>query len=97
MNKLCKFYKTLKDKKPLYLYQLIPKNTCSQNRRSSNDIPNFITKHEYFKNYFFPSVIIEWKKLDASITNSKSHSQHSSNPYLSLYAHLQLLYSNAQI
>ena len=31
-----------------------------------------LTKHNFFKNYFFPSAIIEWNNLDPNLRNSKS-------------------------
>ena len=40
--------------------------------RQQNNIPMFNVKHDFFRNSFFPSTIIEWKKLDISIRNSLS-------------------------
>ena len=40
--------------------------------RHKNSVPIFILKHDYFKNSFFPSTVIEWNKLDSNIRNSKS-------------------------
>ena len=40
--------------------------------RYKNSIPLFNVKHDYFKNSFFPSTVIEWKKLDSNIRNSES-------------------------
>ena len=40
--------------------------------RNSQNIPFFNVRHNYFKNSFFPSAIIEWNKLDDSIRNSSS-------------------------
>ena len=31
-----------------------------------------LTKHNFFKNYFFPSAIIEWNNLDPNLQDSKS-------------------------
>ena len=31
-----------------------------------------LTKHNFFKNYFFPSAIIEWNNLDPNLRNSNS-------------------------
>ena len=36
------------------------------------NIPLIKTKHDFFKNYFFPSAIIEWNNLDPNLRNSKS-------------------------
>ena len=38
--------------------------------RNSDNITPFKVRHNFFKNSFFPSVIIEWKKLDLEIRNS---------------------------
>ena len=40
--------------------------------RHKNSIPLFNVKHDYFKNSFFPSTIIEWNNLDSNIRNSES-------------------------
>ena len=40
--------------------------------RNKNSIPLLNVKHDYFKNYFFPSTIIEWNNLDSNIRNSES-------------------------
>ena len=71
-RKLCTFYKIYKNQSPLYLYNLIPLQVSSRITRSSNNIPCFYFKHNFFKNSFFPSVIIEWNNLDISIRNSKN-------------------------
>ena len=44
----------------------------SYRARQFNKIPTINVKHDFFKNTFFPSTIIEWKKLDWEIKNSKS-------------------------
>ena len=40
--------------------------------RNSDNITPFKVRHNFFKNYFLPSVISEWKKLDLKIWNSSS-------------------------
>ena len=40
--------------------------------RNSGNIPSFFVKHDYFQNYFFPSAITEWNKLDCYISNVDS-------------------------
>ena len=40
--------------------------------RNSDKITPFKVRHKFFKNYFFPSVISEWNKLDLEIRNSAS-------------------------
>ena len=43
-----------------------------QNTRNSNNLPISGVNHEYFKNTFIPSAILEWNKLDSFIRNSES-------------------------
>ena len=40
--------------------------------RHKNSIPLFNVKHDYYKDYFFLSTIIEQNKLDCDIKNSES-------------------------
>ena len=40
--------------------------------RHKSSIPLFNVKHDYFKNSFFPSTIIEWNNLDSNKRNSES-------------------------
>ena len=40
--------------------------------RLKNNIPLFNVKHDYFKNSFLPSTIVEWNNLDSSIRNLES-------------------------
>ena len=42
------------------------------NTRNTNNILQFRVKHNFFQNFFFPSVVIEWNKLDLNIRNSES-------------------------
>ena len=42
----------------------------SYRTRQCNKIPAINVKHDFFKNTFFPSTIIEWNKLDLKIKNS---------------------------
>ena len=44
----------------------------SRKTRESNQIPVLKVKHDFFKNTFFPSTIIERNKLDWKIKNSES-------------------------
>ena len=44
----------------------------SYRTRQCNKIPAINVKHDFFKNTFFPSTIIEWNKLDLKIKNSES-------------------------
>ena len=57
-------------------HQEIFKNGClltfSYATRSADCISSIKIKHNFFKNTFFSSAIIEWSKLDLSIQNSES-------------------------
>ena len=71
-RKLCLFFKLKKNKHPSYLFDIIPKVLSTRTTRNHNNIPLFNVKHEYFRNSFFPSIVIEWNKLDNNIRNSES-------------------------
>ena len=62
----------MKDQFPKYLSNIIPKLNRPYTARNANNIPHFKVKHSFFKNTFFPSVIIEWNKLDPEIQNAPS-------------------------
>ena len=66
-RKLCHFYKILNEKSPSYLFDLIPNLSRVRETRHSNNIPAIHTRHNYFKNSFFPSTISEWYNLDWKI------------------------------
>ena len=63
-RKLCHFYKILNEKSPSYLFDWIPNLNRVRKTRHSNNIPVIHTRHNYFKNSFFPSTISEWNNLD---------------------------------
>ena len=69
-RKLCCFYKILKDQSPKYLFNIIPMLNRPYSTRNANSIPRFKVKQNFFRNTFFPSVIIEWNKLDPEIQNA---------------------------
>ena len=46
--------------------------TFSYAMRNVDCIPLIKIKHNFFKNTFFPSAIIEWNKLDLAIRNAES-------------------------
>ena len=52
---------------------MIPTTNTHYTFRNVDKIPYFKTKHIFFKNYFFPLVIIEWNKLDPSIQRCNSY------------------------
>ena len=70
--KLCCFFKIFRYKYPKYLFNIIPTSASTYNKRNSNNIPLFKVKHNFFRNSFFPSALIEWNKLDLNIRNSES-------------------------
>ena len=71
-RKLCCFYKIFRSKSSQYLFNIIPTSVRPYNTRNANNIPQFEVKHNFFKNSFFPSVVIEWNKLDLNIRNSEN-------------------------
>ena len=71
-KKLTMFYKIYKNKSPFYLFNLIPEKTSSYATRNVDCIPLIKIKHNFFKNTFLPSAIIEWNKLDLAIRNAES-------------------------
>ena len=77
LRKLCVFYKIYKNKSPSYLYNLIPDRMKFYSARHSqhsqiDNISNIKTRSNSYGNFFFPSTITEWKKLDLDIRNSDS-------------------------
>ena len=71
-RKLCCFFKIFRNQSPKYLFNIIPTSVRPCNTRNANNIPQFKVKHNFFKNSFFPSVVIEWNKLDLNIRNSEN-------------------------
>ena len=51
---------------------MIPKVWSTRTTRNYNNIRLFNVKHEYFRNSFFQSTVIEWSELDNNIWNSES-------------------------
>ena len=66
------FYKIYKSKSLFYLFNLIPEKTSSYATRNVDCIPLIKIIHNFFKNTFFSSAIIEWGKLDPAIQNAES-------------------------
>ena len=69
-RKLCLFYKVLNNEHPQYLFNLIPVRPTLYPTRNALNIPLLNTSHNFFKNSFFPSTIIEWNKSDPDIWKS---------------------------
>ena len=71
-RKLCCLFKIIGNQPPRYLFQLVPSPNTRYFSRNSENIPQLRTKHEFFKNSFFPSTIKQWNNLDLQIRKSKS-------------------------
>ena len=54
------------------MLDLIPGRITHYSVLTSDIIPCFNTKHNFFKNSFFPSTIIEWNKLDVGLRKCDS-------------------------
>ena len=65
------FYKICKNKSPQYLFKLISEKPHAYATRNGDNISCFKIRHNFFKNSFFPSPIIEWNNLDPALRNSK--------------------------
>ena len=63
----------MKNKSPDYLFRIIPQRRSSCITRNSDEIPLFKTKHNFYKNSFFPSTTIDWNNLDQDLRNSESY------------------------
>ena len=72
-RKLCLFYKIVNNQSPSYLFDYIPSTDRIYNTRNAANVPRIISKHNFFKNSYFPSTIIEWNKLDQDIRNAESY------------------------
>ena len=76
-RKLCQFYNILKSKLPRYLFNIIPTklrvyNTRYCDNRYCDNIPLLKINHNYVRNSFFPSSIVEWNKLSREVRNSEN-------------------------
>ena len=71
-RKLCLLYKKIKNQSPKYLSELIPPARQAYMTRYNKSITLLNVKHDYFKNSFFPSTIIEWNNLHSSVRNSEN-------------------------
>ena len=54
-----------------YLFDIIPQSNCQYRTRNAHNIPHIHVKHQFFKNSYFLSTIIEWNKLDSNFRNSE--------------------------
>ena len=54
------------------MFDLILSSNRTYQTRNAHNIPQYKTKHIFFKNSFFPSTILKWNKLDVNIRNSET-------------------------
>ena len=65
-------FQKIKNQSLKYLFELIPTARQAYMTRHKNSVLLFNVKHDYFKNSFLPSTVIEWNKLGSNIRNSES-------------------------
>ena len=68
----CVAFSSFSYKCPKHLFNIIPTFVSTYNTRNTNNIPLFKVNHNFFRNSFFPSAVIECNKLDIKICNSES-------------------------
>ena len=73
-----------KENKPVSLVNLIPTKNSNYNTRDAGKITLFHTKHNFFKNAFFPSTAIEWNMLDPILRSAASLSAFQ-NEFVKVY------------
>ena len=78
-RKFCLLYKIFKENKLFYLFNLIPSKNSNYNTINTDKITPFHTKHNFFKNYFFPSTVIESNRLDPNLRSATSLSVFKKN------------------
>ena len=61
--------KDTQKKLPGYLFNIIPTKLRVHNIRYCDNIPLLKIKHNYFRNSFFSSSIVEWNKLNREVRN----------------------------
>ena len=67
------FYKIYENKSPQYLFKLTPEKTHAHEYaiRNIDTIPCFKVRHNFFKNSFFPSTIIECEQFRSYLQELK--------------------------
>ena len=83
-------YKVLNNEHLQYLFNFNSVRRTLYSTRNALNIPLLITNHNFFKNSFFPSTIIEWNKLGIGLIKAESLSVFRLIS-LSLYGYLQTL------
>ena len=71
-RKLYLFYKVLNNEHPQYLFNLNPVRPTLYLKRNALDIRLLNANHNFFKNSFFPTTMIEWNKLDPGLRKAES-------------------------
>ena len=71
-RKLCLFYKVLNNEHCQYLFNLIPVRPTLYPTKNALNVPLLNTNHNFCKNSFFPSTIIEWNKFDRGLRKAES-------------------------
>ena len=79
VQKIYPFYKVLKNEHPRYLFNLIPVRPTLYPTRNALNIPLLNANHNFFRNSFFPSTIIEWNKSDPGFRKADSLSLFQTN------------------
>ena len=69
---LCFLYKLRTARLPKYLYDLVPKRSCTYNTWNQEKIETYYCRTDLFKYSFFLDTVVEWNKLDVTVRNAKS-------------------------
>ena len=72
-RKLRSFDKVFKNESLRYLFNIIPNRKLACSTRNHVNISLFKTNHNFLKNSFFPSTIIEWNSLYPNLRNSVTY------------------------
>ena len=71
-KKVCYLYKFYKHESPQYLFKLVPLRQSPYATRNTENIPLFKTKHNFFKNSFFPQLLSNGTILTIACKTSKA-------------------------
>ena len=71
-QKLCYFYKIFNKESTTYLPNIVPVSSRSYFIKFVENVLSFKVRHEFSKNSFFPSTVIEWNKIDNNIQKSEN-------------------------
>ena len=67
------FCKIVNNQSPSYFLKFIPSIDRIYNTRHIANVPTMKSKHAFLKNFYIPSTIIEWNKLDQDM--HKTHNK----------------------